>query len=97
MIPNVRLTDRAELDLHEARRWYRENAPHVDQRFRQSVRETLRRIGNRPVLYPVVHRDIRHAPVRRFPYSVFYRFVGETALIVAIVHQARNPETWKGR
>lgn len=97
MIPNVRLSDRAELDLIEARRWYRGNAPHVGQRFRRSIRETLGRIATRPTLYAAVHRDIRRAPVRRFPYSIFYRFAGERVLVIGILHDSRNPETWQSR
>lgn len=93
MIPNVRLSDRAELDLLEAQRWYRENAPHIGQRFRRSISDTLGRIASRPTLYAAVHRDVRRAPVRRFPYSIFYRDVGNVPLVIGVLHDSRDPET----
>jgi plasmid stabilization system protein ParE len=93
----LRLSSAAEGDLRQARRWYQEHAPHVDQHFRRSVGAALGRIEHNPHLYATVHQDIRRAPVRRFPYSILYRDLDPTILVIAILHQARDPEIWRSR
>jgi len=97
MSRRVRLTAAAEQDLQSAAEWYRQEAPHVTSKFRFAVRETQLRIGKNPLLCPVVHRDLRRAVVHRFPYSILYRMQAKGALIVAIVHQSRDPRVWKRR
>ncbi len=97
MSRRVRLTAAAEHDLEDAAQWYRQEAPHVASSFRIAVREALLRIGDNPLLCAVVHRDLRRAIVHRFPYSILYRMQGEDALVVAIVHQARDPRVWRRR
>lgn len=93
----LRLSAAAEQDLRQARSWYQQHAVHVDQRFRRSVGETLRTIERNPRLYALVHRDVRRAPVRRFPYSILYRDLDPTILVIAVLHQARDPATWRSR
>lgn len=93
----LRLAAAAEEDLRGAADWYRRQAAGLDLRFRDAVREALGRITERPALYPKVHRELRRALVHRFPYSIFYRVTDETVLVVAIVHQARDPAIWQRR
>ena len=93
----VRLTRAAEADLREARGWYLDEAPHVASYFRREVREALRRVGENPWQYPDVHRGVRRALVRRFPYAIFYRIPDRGVQVIAITHQAQNPDTWKRR
>jgi plasmid stabilization system protein ParE len=50
-----------------------------------------------PELYPLVYKDFRRALLHRFPYSVFYVVSAPIVLVVGVVHQARDEETWKRR
>lgn len=93
----VRLTSAAERDVREAAGWYRDQNPGLDLRFRDSIRTALRRIAERPTLYAEVHRDIRRALAQPFPYSIFYRLRDDQVLVVAVVHQARDPAIWQRR
>lgn len=93
----LRLTAAAEHDLREGRRWYEKEAPHVAQRFRVEIRAAVSRIAEHPLLYPIVHHNVRRSVLRRFPYSVFYRIEDEAILVIAIVHQARQPQVWQQR
>ena len=61
MSRTVRLTSAAEDDLREARRWYQQEAPNVDQSFRDAIRQALARVEESPTLYPVVHQGVRRA------------------------------------
>lgn len=88
----------AENDVRQARRWYLEQASgDVAADFRREVRATHLRIGGNPRLYPEIYRGLRRALVHRFPYAIFYRVRAEDVLVVAIVHQARDPRILKDR
>lgn len=50
-----------------------------------------------PSLIPIVHRQMRRALVRRFPFQILYEIESEEITIYAIYHSARDPETWKQR
>jgi toxin ParE1/3/4 len=54
-------------DLDEASSWYEERRSGLREIFLERVEETLSRIEENPRLYPVVHRDIRRAPLTQFP------------------------------
>lgn len=54
-------------------------------------------IANQPDLYPVAARDIREAPVRGFPYCVYYRVRAGRLVVLAVFHQSRNPTDWQSR
>jgi toxin ParE1/3/4 len=42
-------------------------------------------------------RGFRRVAVGRFPYQIIYRFLGETVLVIAVVHERRHPRVWLGR
>ena len=74
MKPSVRLRPRAETDLQEAFAWYEEQRAGLGQDFLLTVEVTLARIERNPKSFPVVHRTVRRALLRRFPYCVFFLY-----------------------
>jgi len=86
-----------EGDLDEAGNWYEERRSGLKEEFLSAVEEVLARIQENPRLYPIVHVDIRRAPLRRFPYGVYYARVGEEYHVIAVVHDARHPSVWRRR
>ena len=50
-----------EADLHHAMEWYEEQRTGLGEEFVLEVEATLDRIIENPMLYAVVHRDIRRA------------------------------------
>jgi toxin ParE1/3/4 len=91
------LRRQAKADLREAFDWYDERQPGLGQAFRASVEATLSSIQDQPRMYPKIDPAIRRAATNRFPFGVFYRIDGETIRVIAILHNARNPERWKRR
>ena len=61
------------------------------------VEATYTSILEHPELYPVVYKNFRRALLHRFPYSVFYIVDAPIILIVGVVHQSRDEDTWKRR
>ena len=87
----------AEADLSEAQEWYDQQRMGLGADLLQCVEETLRRIDQLPEMHGIVHKDVRRAVVRRFPYVVYYRVVAGEATVVAIMHSRRNPQDWQSR
>ena len=93
----VRLRPEAESDLDETARWYEAQRSGLGSEFLDEVLRALSAISDQPEGFPVVHREIRRAITRRFPFGVYF-LVGRTDLIVlAIMHGSRDPSSWKSR
>ncbi len=91
----VRLTSVALQDLALAERWYLDEAPHVLASFEDEIDRAFYRISERPESHPTVESTVRRALVRKFPFSVFYRILPEWIEVVAVLHQSRDPRTWR--
>jgi plasmid stabilization system protein ParE len=87
----------AEADVAEAYVWYHRQRPGMGGEFRGELSATLQRIAEGPEAFQVVHRNTRRAPMRKFPYSVFYRVYPESIIVVACMHGRRSPTRWRSR
>ncbi len=93
----VELRPQAKADIAEASRWYDDQRPGLGEAFRDELDAALRSIAERPLLYPVLHRDTRRAVLRRFPYGVFYLVEAARVLVLRVLHHARDPALWLRR
>jgi plasmid stabilization system protein ParE len=87
----------AESDVIQAFRWYEEKMSGLGARFRLSLDAALAAIQAHPEAYPVVHKQVRRALLRRFPYGVFFLVIGEDILVLAVSHASRDPRHWRQR
>lgn len=87
----------AESDVFQAFCWYEEKMPGLGARFRLSLDAALSAIQVRPEAYPIVHKQVRRALLRRFPYGVFFLVIGEDILVLAVSHASRDPRHWRQR
>ena len=95
MIP-VQITALAQDDLRQATEWYDEQGG-LGGQFVDAVDELLMSISDNPRRFSVVHRDVRRALLRRFPYGVFFREQPDAIRVIAVVHLRRHPRTWRRR
>lgn len=87
----------AEQDLIEAFAWYEDQRPGLGEEFLSCVDASLQAILRMPEMHRVVYEGCRRALIRRFPYAVFYEFMGQKVMVYAIFHVARDPEKWRKR
>jgi len=87
----------ARAELIEARDWYGARDAELAARLIAEVGTVVERIGAAPEHFPFVYRDIRRARCRRFPYALFFRFMGGTAYVIACFHSSRDPRQWQRR
>ena len=84
----------AQADLAEAQKWYEQLAAGLGHEFVEAVDDVLASIIRNPLGFPVVRKTARRALTKRFPYGVFYLVEEHAVIVLAVLHQARNPELW---
>jgi plasmid stabilization system protein ParE len=92
----VRFLPEALEDLIETQRWYASREPGLGQAFAEAIAAAVERIAQDPATFPCVHGAVRRLVVRRFPYAVYFREVGDEILVLA-VHGRQDPRRWQGR
>lgn len=92
----VRFLPEALEDLSETQNWYASREPGLGQAFAEAIAAAVERIMQDPASFPCVYAEVRRLVVRRFPYAVYFREVGDEVLVLA-VHGRQAPRRWQGR
>lgn len=87
----------AERELYEAANWYEDRCQKLGEALISETQTVFDRLSEQPDRYPVVHKDIREAPLSRFPYCVYYRVKSERIVVLSVFHTSRDPSTWQNR
>ena len=97
MTRRLELRPAAADDISAAHAWYEAEQAGLGAEFTAALDAVLGRIVALPELYAADRRDVRQAPVNRFPYAVYYRILGDTVEVFAVVHTSRHPRAWRSR
>lgn len=95
----VVLTSAANDDFTESLRWYSNQQYGLEQQFHAAVAAVIDLIAEQPRLFRVRRKSVRAAVVQKFPFLIFYKVEAQRQRIVvlAILHQSRNPKIWMKR
>jgi plasmid stabilization system protein ParE len=96
-MPRIIFTAAAEAEIVEAVDWYEERSPGLSLDFTDELATVIRRIRENAQQFPIVHKDLRRALLRRFPYGVFFREKSGEIHVLACLHASRNPRRWRSR
>jgi toxin ParE1/3/4 len=88
---------RAVAEAKAAAQWYERERVDLRDDFLAEVEQTLERISESPLRYPVLEGDTRRALLDRFPYAIFFRLKKESIRVIAVFHSARDPKRWRRR
>jgi plasmid stabilization system protein ParE len=92
-----RLLPPAEEEMIEAALNYEEAHDRLGEAFLDDIQHAIDTVREHPKLGVEIGYGFRRALVRRFPFSVIYFIEGEEIVVIAVSHQSRSPEYWKGR
>lgn len=87
----------AESDLLQALNWYDNQRTGLGDEFLSAVDVRFDEIVESPESFAIEYRGVRLAGLRRFPYVVYFRTLGEAVEVLAILHASRDPRTWRLR
>lgn len=87
----------AEQDSVDAYAWYEGISPGLGEDFLRCIEAVLPTIERDPQIFPIAETPFRHAPIRRFPFRLFYAPHGEQIVIYAVFHCSQHPDRWRLR
>jgi toxin ParE1/3/4 len=87
----------AEAEMAGAFDWYEDRAPGLGLEFLRCADAVFSAALRNPERFPLVHRTVRRALTRRFPYEVFFVEDDERVVVLAVFHAKRNPKHWQTR
>ena len=87
----------AQKDIDEAIEWYELQRKSLGALFLDKINATEKIIQNNPLQFQKVYKNIHRANLIIFPFNIFYHVQNETVIVIAVLHQKRNPGTWKKR
>jgi len=87
----------ARADFVATALWYEEQRSGLGDVFRDQVLDLIERIADAPLQFPNVGKAVRRGLVHRFPYAVYFVVEDQAVVILAILHQSRDPEVWRRR
>jgi len=87
----------AETEISEAFEWYEERVSGLGSDFLLNVDGALQSILRNPHRFPVIHKNLRRALIRRFPYQIFFVLEKHRIVILAVFHAKQSPKRWMER
>jgi len=91
----IRLREEAEGDLLDAAKWYERQRPRLGQEFIDAAQASFKSIAERPLTFPIVHRQTRRAVMERFPFCIYFREIDPDVVVLAVLHGSRHPQRWQ--
>jgi plasmid stabilization system protein ParE len=92
-----RLLPPAEEEMIEAALSYDLAKAGLGDLFLDDIQHAIDTVREYPELGESVAYGFRRILLRRFPFSVIYLVESEEIAVVAVAHQRRHPDYWKGR
>jgi plasmid stabilization system protein ParE len=87
----------AKIDLKEIASWYEIINKNLGRHFLKSVKDEIKILRVKPLLYQIRYDGTRVALIQTFPYLIHFEIDKKEILIKAIIHTSRNTKIWKNR
>lgn len=84
-------------EIFDAAEWYERRSVGLSAEFLRALDAAVASVQRAPEQYPKVSDEMRHALLRRFPYSIIFRADCSEIVVVACTHWRRNPRNWRTR
>ena len=96
-MPKLFVRGAAREELAVAFRWYEHRAVGLGHEYLRAVRVAFGCLSRTPELGSIVLDDIRHLPLARFPYVIYYVIERDGLSVLAVIHGRRHPGRWQSR
>ncbi|MFZ1702528.1 MAG: type II toxin-antitoxin system RelE/ParE family toxin [Pyrinomonadaceae bacterium] len=87
----------ARLEARVAMSFYRDIDAVVAAEFLKLYETAITQILLNPLACPILSGKMRRKLLRKFPYTIFYRFDTDEVRIIAVSHHKRSPGYWLKR
>jgi plasmid stabilization system protein ParE len=93
----VVLRPAARDDLIGSLAWYESQRPGLGSEFLGCVDAALAAIARDPGLATEVADGVRRVLIRRFPFGIYFLSEPDRVVVLAVLHQRRDPRIWRQR
>lgn len=93
----IKFHPEARSEMASAIAWYKSKRPELGRAFAREVGDAILKIEQNPLAYAEAYPGFRRCVMWRFPYNVIYAVSDELLMVVAIVHQRRDPDWIRDR
>ena len=88
----------ARVEFGEALKYYRDQAGlDIARDFNHAAMQAAQRLLKYPEMGVKTGHGARRFVMHDYPYTLIYRVMPETIIIVAVAHHSRRPGYWAGR
>jgi toxin ParE1/3/4 len=94
MAYHLKFSARALRETGEAQEWYESKSSGLGEEFIVAIELQLKRLEQAPLLYAEIIPGVRRALIPRFPFGLFYVVRSNLIHVLAVLHDARNPNRW---
>ena len=91
----VFFTDAARAESFEAFDFYQQHSRKAAANFLRCLEDSTKWLTAHPTTGKPLSARTRRYLMKTFPFLVIYRVTEETVWIVGVVHEKRDPETWR--
>ena len=93
----VEVHPEAVAEAEAAKLWYEARSHKAAHGFLAELDRAIEQISNAPDRWPNYLHGTRRFLLRRYPFSIVYRQVGNSIDLVAVAHARRKPGYWASR
>lgn len=97
MEERYKLEKEARNDIKDSFKFYEEKQQGLGEKFLEKVDQKIEEVCEKPDRYSTFYKDIRKAPLDKFPFNLVYRLRDKIVSILAVWHKSRNPENLNSR
>ena len=97
MIRSLVFRPQAVKEIEEAAEWYEKRAPGLSAEFLRALDATVALVWRNPLQFPAVHKQLRRAMLRRFPYSLIFSISDDEIVVIACAHWRQDARRWRNR
>lgn len=94
---SIQFRPAASRDVDDAYSWYEGERPGFGEEFLDALLKQLMLIDGQPNLFAPIHETTRAAPMRRFPYVIYYVVAGDVVTVIGVIHGRRHARHWRER
>ena len=87
----------AQTDYDESFDWYAARSRQAAMLFATAVDESLGRIQRDPSLFHALDSQHRECLLKRCPFRIIFRIMGDRVIVIAVAHAKRRPGYWRNR
>ena len=87
----------AKKDLEEIATWYETIQKSLGKCFLKSIKDEIKILRIKPLLYQIRYDETRVALTETFPYLIHFEIDKKEIVIKATIHTSRNTKIWKNR